>query len=142
MNITVTENSGKHFGQVREGDRILFATPGYYTAGMALKSAECWAAFHGKGNDMGKVTVDLGEVYTARGGGPSGLEYRDVPAEHVATIVAQAYEFGLTVEVKTSTVQGTKYIQVSNGKGSSYGQYHVGAVFSDYALNRRWNETA
>jgi hypothetical protein len=141
MNITVTENSGKHFGQVREGDRVLYRTPGYYTAGMALKSAECWAAFHGKGTDMGKVTVDLGEVYTARGGGPSGLEYRDVPAERLAAVVAQAYEFGLTVEVRTNT-HGTAYIQVSDGKGSSYGQYHVGAVFSDWALNRRWNEAA
>jgi hypothetical protein len=142
MKITATETNGKHYATVSAGDSIVYRTPGYYTAGMALAAAECWTAFHGKGTDMDKVTVDLGEVYTARGGGASGLEYRDVPAEHVAIIVAQAYDFGLTVEVKTSTIQGTKYILISNGKGSGYGLYHVGAVFSDYALNRRWNEAA
>jgi hypothetical protein len=140
MNIMATENNGKHTAQVSEAGRIVFQTPEYCTAEMALADAKCWMAFHG--GNMDKVTVDLNEVYTARGGGVSLLEYRNVPADRVARHVAQAYEFGLSVEIRTSTIEGTKYILVSDGKGSGYGLYHIGPVFADWALNTRWNETA
>lgn len=138
MNTKTTETNGKHYATVSAGDRIVYRTPGYYTAGMALADAQCWAAFHG--GNMDKVTVDLNEVYTARGAGPTGLEYMAVPAERVARAVAEAYRFNLCVEVRTGT-RGNAYIQISNGKGSGYGAYHIGAEFADYALNRRWNES-
>lgn len=54
MNITTTERDGKHYGTVRQGDRIVFQTPGYLTQSMALADARCWVAFHGKG-DMRKA---------------------------------------------------------------------------------------
>jgi hypothetical protein len=146
MYIEVKQLCGKFFSQVRnsyaDGDNILFESPDYLTEAMALADAKCWMAFHGEAKPMDKVTVDPSEVYTARGGGASLLEYRDISAEYVAWHVAAAYESGLTVEIRTSTVEGTKYIMVSNGKGACYGRYYIGAVFADWALNKRWNETA
>jgi hypothetical protein len=144
MFIEVKKLCGKYFSQVRnsyaDGFDILFESPEYLTEAMAHADAKCWLAFHG--GNMNKVTVDPNEVYTARGGGATMLEYRAVSAEYVAWHVSAAYEHGLTVEIHTSTVKGAKYIMVSNGKGACYARYYVGPVFADWALNKRWNETA
>jgi hypothetical protein len=141
MQITTTQTNGKHYARVADGDRIAYVSPGYHTAGMAQSAAKCWIAFHGKGSEMGKIVVDLNEVYTSRGAGRSGLEYMNVPAGRVARRVASAYEYGQTVEIRTSML-GTPYIQISDGKGSSYAQFHIGPVFAHYAHNKRWNESA
>lgn len=46
MNITATQTNGKHTAQVSDGGHIVFQTPEYCTAGMALADAKCWLAFH------------------------------------------------------------------------------------------------
>ncbi|MGW3072725.1 hypothetical protein [Kitasatospora sp. NPDC001132] len=78
---------------------------------------------------MNRITVDMTEAYTARA--RYTHELMGVPAQRMARIVAQAYDFGLTVEIKDSTRADTQYIQISDGKGSSYGQYFIGADFRD-----------
>jgi hypothetical protein len=52
MKITATQANGKHYAEVRDGDRIVFRTQGYYTSRMALADAQCWVAFNGEGNTM------------------------------------------------------------------------------------------
>ncbi|NED36692.1 hypothetical protein [Streptomyces sp. SID8499] len=47
MRITVTTKNGKHYGTVHAADRVVYATPGYFTEGMALADVKCWLAFHG-----------------------------------------------------------------------------------------------
>ncbi|MET8880550.1 hypothetical protein [Streptomyces rubiginosohelvolus] len=47
MNTKTTEANGKHYATVSAGDRIVYRTPGYVTARMALADAKCWEAFHG-----------------------------------------------------------------------------------------------
>ncbi|MCF3174781.1 hypothetical protein IPZ61_15795 [Streptomyces sioyaensis] len=56
MNTKTTETGGKHYATVSAGDRVVYRTPGYYTAGMALADAQCWEAFHG-GKNMTTYTL-------------------------------------------------------------------------------------
>lgn len=128
MEITVTKENGKSIGRVHQGDRVFHITPGYYTNQMALAAAHCWAAFHWKGEGMDKVEVDLSEVYTVAQSG-TGV-FCEFPAERVARAVAQAYEFGLDVEIKQGAM-GQRYIQIGRKGVCSYGQYHMGADFRD-----------
>ncbi|MEE1835769.1 hypothetical protein [Streptomyces sp. SP17KL33] len=81
MNTTVTETSGKHFGTVRNGDRIAYRTPGYYTAQMALAAAECWVAFHGE-DTMPTYTLAL--EHDAHGRMPLGsvVKGKHTPKEY------------------------------------------------------------
>lgn len=132
MNITTGTQGGKFYAWVRKGMSILFQTPGYITEAMALADARCWLAFHG-GESMDMVTVDMNEVYVARQKG-TGV-WREETAERVARAVAEAYRFNLTVEVKEGTM-GQRYIQISDGKGSSYSQWHMGADFRDRVINK------
>jgi hypothetical protein len=126
MDTTVTAKNGKHTAEVRDAGRLVYRSPQFVTERMALADAGCWVAFHGERDGMGKVEVDPAEIYTAREAVTQQFEW--VPGEVVARKVASAYEYGLTVEVKVGAM-GQQYIQISNGKGSSYGIYHIGAAF-------------
>jgi hypothetical protein len=137
MNTTVEARDGKHFGTVRKGDSILYRTPGYYTEGMALADAKCWLAFHGEDTNMDKVTVDMGETYSAMRHKGADFEWHQPSAQRVADHVADARKFNLCVEIKTGA-RGQSYIQISDGKGSSYAQYHIGAEFADYVNRKGW----
>ncbi|MFC9191429.1 hypothetical protein [Streptomyces cyaneofuscatus] len=56
MKTQTTETNGKHYATVSQGDRIVYRTPGYLTARMALADAQCWGAFHG-GKHMPTYTL-------------------------------------------------------------------------------------
>ncbi|MFJ4960978.1 hypothetical protein ACIP6P_00665 [Streptomyces sp. NPDC088729] len=58
MKTQTTETGGKHYATVSQGDRIVYRTPGYLTARMALADAQCWEAFHG-GKHMPTYTLSL-----------------------------------------------------------------------------------
>ncbi|MFE1763095.1 hypothetical protein ACFW81_02565 [Streptomyces angustmyceticus] len=73
MNMTVTETSGKCCATVTSGDRIVYRTPEYYTAEMALADAQCWTAFHG-GKHMPVYTLAVTPMV---GGGK-----RDLPGTY------------------------------------------------------------
>ncbi|MEW2302607.1 hypothetical protein AB0958_21985 [Streptomyces sp. NPDC006655] len=60
MNITAAQRNGKHYGEVRNGDRIVFRSAGYITERMALADARCWVAFHGKAVEMVRIPVSGG----------------------------------------------------------------------------------
>jgi hypothetical protein len=61
MFIEVKQLCGKFFSQVRnsyaDGFDILFESPEYFTEAMAKADAECWMAFHGKGETMPTYTL-------------------------------------------------------------------------------------
>lgn len=61
----ITQRGGKYYGIVRNGDRIVFATPGYYTAGMARADVSCWLAFHGEAKPMQFTPVTVSFTYYA-----------------------------------------------------------------------------
>jgi hypothetical protein len=134
MITTATAKNGKHTAEVRDGDRVLYRSPEFITERMALADAGCWAAFHGERDGMGKVEVDLNEVYTTRQA--ETLVFAEVPAGDVARSVANAYAHGLTVEIKSGAMS-QRYIEISNGKGSAYGQYHIGADFRERVTNHQ-----
>ncbi|MCX4547272.1 hypothetical protein [Streptomyces sp. NBC_01500] len=142
MLIQVKRVCGKFFSQVRnshaDGFGILFESSEYLTEGMAHADAKCWLAFHEGEKKMSKVEVDAAEIYTARQS-VTGV-FAEIPAERVAHKVAEAYRFGRVVEVKTGGM-GQRYIEISNGKGSAYGQYHVGAEFRDKVVKPHQGKT-
>ncbi|MDX2590978.1 hypothetical protein PV343_01390 [Streptomyces sp. WI03-4A] len=125
MNITTKTENGKHIAEVRNGAGVVFKTAAYLTEAMALADAQCWVAFHG-GETMGKITVDMNETYCARQAVTQIMA--EVPAENVRRAVESAYAAGLVVEIKRDTLDHD-YIEISNGKGSSYGKFHIGADF-------------
>jgi hypothetical protein len=135
MYTTTTVANGKFFGLVRtEDERTLHTTPGYYTEGMALSAAKCWVAFHG-----GETMVDLNETYSAMRHAGAGFEWYHPTAQEVSDRVADAQKFSLVVEIRKGA-QGQRYILISDGKGSGYGQYHIGAEFAAYVDEKRWNK--
>ncbi|MEU9560343.1 hypothetical protein [Streptomyces fumanus] len=113
MDMQTTKVRGKFFTVVRDGAPVVHITRKYLTRRMAEAAAKCWVAFRG----VRKVEIDLNQVYV------QGT--KRVAAQFVADRVAEAYRFGLTVEVRQGTA-GRRYIQISDGKGSAYGQYFFG----------------
>lgn len=118
MNITATENNGKHTAQVSKGGRIAFQSPEYLTEAMALADAKCWMAFHGEAELMDEF-VKPGDRFTARHG-VTHEAYEINPAE-LARRIAEARNFNLDVVEKTGP-KGN-YIEIGRN-GCSYGQYH------------------
>lgn len=114
MNITVTTKNGKSYGKVSKGDRVLFQTPGYYTAQMALVAARCWRAFHGEEKAM-MHPMDTFEVRM------QDHTLRTIDAKEMAKVIANAKRHGVQVSVRQGA-GGGEYIDIHNG-GSSYGQY-------------------
>ncbi|MFJ7419788.1 hypothetical protein ACIQXD_14400 [Streptomyces uncialis] len=47
MNTKTQEANGRHYATANHNDRVVYRTPGYLTARMALADARCWIAFHG-----------------------------------------------------------------------------------------------
>ncbi|MEU5149761.1 hypothetical protein AB0G42_21590 [Streptomyces yangpuensis] len=66
MNTKTTQADGKHYATVSKGDRIVYRTPGYLTARMALADAQCWTAFHG-GEHMPVYTLAVTPMVNGRG---------------------------------------------------------------------------
>lgn len=91
------------------------------------------------GTEAATVAVDMNETYSAMRHADGGFEWYHPTAEHVAYQVAQAGKHSLVVETRTGT-QGQTYITIGDGKGSSYGQYHIGAEFAAYVDEKRWNK--
>ncbi|OKH90483.1 hypothetical protein [Streptomyces uncialis] len=65
MNIKTTEADGKHYATVVQGDRIVYRTPDYVTARMALADAQCWNAFHG-GKHVPTYTLAITPMISGR----------------------------------------------------------------------------
>jgi hypothetical protein len=117
MEITVTENNGKHTAQVSEGGRLTFRTPEYCTAEMALADAKCWMAFHGEAESMNEF-VKPGDKF--EGHRQVTGELFSVSAGEMLRLIAEAKSFGLEIIERMGTERA--YIEIGRN-GSSYGQY-------------------
>jgi hypothetical protein len=126
MEIITYKAGEKVYGVVKINGVAAYTTSEYYTERMACADMYCWVAFQGE--NMDQVAVDMDEVYTARQA--ITKTFAEVSAKVVARAVAEAYRNGLVVEIKEGAM-GQRYIEISNGKGSAYGQYHIGADFRD-----------
>jgi hypothetical protein len=91
------------------------------------------------GTESDSVIVDMNETYSAQhnAAGGRGWTWYHPTAQFVADRVAEAAKFNLVVTVRTGT-QGQDYIEIGDGKGSSYGQYHIGAEFAAYVDAKGW----
>jgi hypothetical protein len=116
MNITVRIAGGRYYGQVRDGKRLMFHTPGYLTEAMALADARCWVAFN-KGESMDIVQdTDIFESRSSYNG-----ERVTIGAPQMRARIENARKYGVSVSVMTGE-SGRKYINIHQG-GSSYGRY-------------------
>jgi hypothetical protein len=113
-NITVRIAGGRYYGQVRDGKRLMFHTPGYLTEAMALADARCWVAFNGEADDM----VKPGDVFEVRN---KNHEMVTVSAGEMEARIRNAKQHGVQVSLMTGT-GGREYINLHIG-GSSYGRY-------------------
>jgi hypothetical protein len=114
MTITTRIAGGKHYGQVRDGKRLVFHTPGYYTAEMALTAAKCWAAFHGEEDNM----IKPGDMFETRN---KSHQVVIISAGEMEARIRNAKQHGVQVSLMTGE-GGREYINLHIG-GSSYGRY-------------------
>jgi hypothetical protein len=118
MNITVRIAGGRYYGQVRDGKRLMFHTPGYLTEAMALADAKCWTAFNDKGETVEDIVKDT-QTFQTRSGYDGSLQI--VGPDRMRATIANAEQYKVSVSVMTND-RGRKYINIHNG-GSSYGRY-------------------
>jgi hypothetical protein len=116
MNITVRIAGGRYYGQVRDGKRLMFHTPGYVTEAMAMADARCWVAFNtGEIMDI----VQDADIFESRN--KSDHRAVTIGAHQMRARIENARKYGVSVSVMTGE-RGRKYINIHNG-GSSYGRY-------------------
>jgi hypothetical protein len=113
MTVTTRVAGGMHYGQVRDGKRLVFHTRGYYTEGMALADVRCWLAFNPE-----RDLVQPGDVFETRDkeGNPV-----IVSAGQMEARIANARKHGVQVSLMAGT-GGREYINIHIG-ASSYGRY-------------------
>jgi hypothetical protein len=111
MIATTTTTNGQHIATAKVNGKT-FTTKAYYTLNMALADAKCWIAFNKtEGTEMFEARDRATHIFYL------------IAGTEVARRIEEAKSFGLTVETKISSHTGREYIEISNGKGSSYGQY-------------------
>lgn len=84
MNITATKVNGKHYTRVVSNGRIVFRSPGYVTARMAMADARCWIAFHGEAKPMityRPVTASFTYYTPVTDGSTTQRQYASIDAE-------------------------------------------------------------
>jgi hypothetical protein len=118
MNITVRIAGGRYYGQVRDGKRLMFHTPGYLTKAMALADVKCWTAFNDKGETVEDIVKDT-QTFQTRSGYDGSLQI--VGPDRMRAAIANARQYKVSVSVVTND-RGRRYINIHNG-GSSYGRY-------------------
>jgi hypothetical protein len=118
MNITVRIAGGRYYGQVRDGKRLMFHTPGYLTEAMALADAKCWTAFNDKGETVEDIVKDT-QTFQTRSGYDGSLKI--VGPDRMRATIANAEQHKVSVSVMTND-RGRKYINIHSG-GSSYGRF-------------------
>ncbi|MFI8830558.1 hypothetical protein ACIGPN_05970 [Streptomyces afghaniensis] len=135
--ITYHTEGNRITAEVRNGGTTAYTTAPYATERMAYADAYCWLAFHGEKESMTKITADPDEVYTGYIQKQDGPRIVTVPTpvtvERVANALAEAERFGLSVDMRRSPA-GFRYIEISNGKGSSYSKWWIGEAAQAYLM--------
>jgi hypothetical protein len=120
MNITVRIAGGRYYGQVRDGKRLMFHTPGYLTEAMAMADARCWVAFNA--GEIMDIVQDA-DIFESRG--KADHRVVTIGAHQMRARIENARQHGVSVSVMTGE-GGRKYINIHQG-GSSYGRYFYAA---------------
>jgi hypothetical protein len=92
-----TADNGKTYAEVTEGATVVYRTPDYLTARMAVADAVAWVAFHGPAGAM-----TLGAIKAYR----EGLAMRAKMAECL-TVTVSTGTHTLTWDVATRLMEGT-----------------------------------
>jgi hypothetical protein len=102
MNITVRIAGGRYYGQVRDGKRLMFHTPGYLTEAMAMADARCWVAFNA--GEIMDIVQDA-DIFESRG--KSDHRTVTIGAHQMRARIENARKYGVSVSMAGSTSTST-----------------------------------